>query len=310
MRDDFPISVKRLLAERVANHCSNPKCQQTTSGPQKDPTKAINVGVAAHITAASQKGPRFDPSSTPSQRQSAENGIWLCQSCAKLVDNDPNRYSVDSLRQWKRIIEEDTIRELEMRQRTKDDPNKKFRELEGVMPDILNEMREDLTEKPLSREFVILKKGWCYWANGHELLYYFEDHSELENKLHILQNYGLIKDITRGNVSRYLISEELAKYINSSRTFSNIFFTYSGTGPVATQPFKVNSSPFKLLYTADWDGHFAVEIRGGLQNKLVVNHTIINGQLNETYIYNSTGNLHFSVVNAPPDGQWKLTCLQ
>lgn len=310
MRDDFPIRMKKLLAERVANHCSNPKCQQTTSGPQKDPTKAINVGVAAHITAASKKGPRFDPSLTPGQRQSVENGVWLCQTCAKLVDNDPVRYSVDILRQWKTTTEQNAIRELEVRPRTKDDSNNIFRELEGIMPDLLEEMREDLTEKPLSREFVILEKGWSYWARGHELVYYFEDHPELENKLHILRNHELIKDITQGNVSRYIISEDLARYINSSRTFSNIIFTYTGTGPVTTTPFKVNSSPFKLLYTADWDGHFAVEIRGGKPIELAVNQPVVHGQSYETYVYNFTGTLHFSITAAPPNGHWTLTCLQ
>ena len=52
MRDDFPLPTKELLAERVAYRCSNPECRQVTSGPQKDPTKSVNIGVAAHITAA------------------------------------------------------------------------------------------------------------------------------------------------------------------------------------------------------------------------------------------------------------------
>jgi hypothetical protein len=126
LRDDFSMRVKELLASRVANHCSNPECHQTTSGPQKDSEKAINVGVAAHITAASENGPRFNSSLSSSQRQSVENGIWLCQNCAKLVDNDPNRYSVEVLHQWKKITEEGTLRELETRGKIKEDPNEKL----------------------------------------------------------------------------------------------------------------------------------------------------------------------------------------
>ena len=101
MRDDFSLKTKELLAKRVANRCSNPGCRRLTSGPQEDPTKVVNIGVAAHITAASTDGPRFDPSLTPDQRRSVKNGIWLCQSCAKLVDNDPIRYGADVLCQWK-----------------------------------------------------------------------------------------------------------------------------------------------------------------------------------------------------------------
>ena len=83
------------------------------------------------------------------------------------------------------------------------------------MPDLLAEMRKDLTDYPLSREFVVLEKGWTYCASGHELVYYFEDHPELENKLRILLNYGLIQDVTHTNVSRYIISEEFARYLGA-----------------------------------------------------------------------------------------------
>jgi hypothetical protein len=106
MRDDFTEDVKRALAARVANRCCNPECGAVTSGPQTDPGKAVNLGVAAHITAASAGGPRHDISLSPQQRQDIGNAIWLCQNCAKLVDNDPARYTVDLLRAWKLVAED------------------------------------------------------------------------------------------------------------------------------------------------------------------------------------------------------------
>jgi hypothetical protein len=105
-RDDFPAEVKHVLARRVGMRCSNPNCRQLTSGPQLNPTKALNVGVAAHITAASRAGPRYDSRLSAADRQSTENAIWLCQNCAKLIDNDLPRYTVDLLQQWKRLSEE------------------------------------------------------------------------------------------------------------------------------------------------------------------------------------------------------------
>lgn len=69
MRDDFSLSTKELLAKRVAYRCSNPACRHVTSGPQIDSAKVVNIGVAAHITAASAGGPRFDPAMTPDERQ-------------------------------------------------------------------------------------------------------------------------------------------------------------------------------------------------------------------------------------------------
>src|SRR6516225_4310515 len=97
MGDDFAEPVKRALASRVGNLCSNPDCRALTSGPQEDPSKAVNVGVAAHITAASPGGPRYDPGLVPEERSSPENGIWLCQTCAKLIDNDPFRFTTELL---------------------------------------------------------------------------------------------------------------------------------------------------------------------------------------------------------------------
>lgn len=60
MRDDFSEEAKLILARRVNYHCSNPICGESTTGPQTNPTKSMNIGVAAHITAASPNGPRFD----------------------------------------------------------------------------------------------------------------------------------------------------------------------------------------------------------------------------------------------------------
>jgi hypothetical protein len=111
-REDFPAHVKQALQNRVASRCSSPQCRAATAGPQVDSSKALNVGVAAHITAASEGGPRYDPSLTSEQRSSAENGIWLCQNCAKLVDNDPSRYTVELLRSWKTVAEDLALDEI------------------------------------------------------------------------------------------------------------------------------------------------------------------------------------------------------
>lgn len=113
MRDDFSPAVKEILAKRVGFRCSNSVCRQLTSGPQVDPMKAVNVGVASHITAASVGGPRYDSSLTSDERSHPNNGVWLCQKCSKLVDNDAIRYPEPLLREWKRRAEEAAIREVE-----------------------------------------------------------------------------------------------------------------------------------------------------------------------------------------------------
>ena len=50
---------------------------------------------------------------TTQERKSYENGIWLCQSCSKLIDSDVQRYTVDILKKWKEISEQMAVLELE-----------------------------------------------------------------------------------------------------------------------------------------------------------------------------------------------------
>lgn len=112
-RDDFTSATKKLLADRVGRRCSNPNCRQLTIGASKRIDKSINIGVAAHICAAAPGGERYDPSMDSEERKSFSNGIWLCQSCSKLIDSDPDYYTVDILRAWKTNAEEETRAELE-----------------------------------------------------------------------------------------------------------------------------------------------------------------------------------------------------
>lgn len=94
-----------MAAERVGLHCSNPNCQKLTSGPAVDPSRAIKVGEAAHITAAAPGGARYDPALTPAQRRSIDNAIWLCAGCATMIDRDADQFSVAILREWRALAE-------------------------------------------------------------------------------------------------------------------------------------------------------------------------------------------------------------
>lgn len=113
MRHDFLQKTIDTLAKRVGTRCSNPACRKLTTGPGVEPSRVVNIGVAAHITAASSGGPRYDPGLSPEERRAPENGIWLCQNCAKLVDSDPDRYSTTLLVQWKDRAEAEVLSNIE-----------------------------------------------------------------------------------------------------------------------------------------------------------------------------------------------------
>jgi hypothetical protein len=101
MRDDFSQPIKRKLANRVNHRCSKPDCRAPTSGPGQSADATVNVGVAAHITAASVGGKRYDSTLTSRERKDIQNSIWLCQTCGTLIDSDPLKFTVKVLRDWK-----------------------------------------------------------------------------------------------------------------------------------------------------------------------------------------------------------------
>ncbi len=88
------------------------------------------------------------------------------------------------------------------------------------MPDLLGEMRKDLAKNPLARDFVILKKSSVYNADSDKmiLVYYFDDHRDLRNKLRILENHGLIEEITFNNTERFVLTEALVGYLTAQIT--------------------------------------------------------------------------------------------
>lgn len=112
-RDDFTASIKGTLAKRAGNRCSNPGCGRITCGPAGKEDGIANVGNAAHITAASSGGPRYDPNLTPVERSSISNGIHLCSFCADLIDAKSGiDFSVEMLREWKSEHEKNITEEL------------------------------------------------------------------------------------------------------------------------------------------------------------------------------------------------------
>ena len=186
MRDDFSNRTKQLLAKRVSLRCSNPDCLRITVGASSDPGKVTNIGVAAHICAAAEGGPRYDPSMTAEERSSHNNGIWLCQTCSVLIDKDPDFFSVDLLHKWKSEAERKSMRKVYY-------PNNELEDSEHMNDEELNQWVVDYyeeMERPDNRSEILnditalLASGRSRlsWDNRSELKLYqwLEEHSEDE----------------------------------------------------------------------------------------------------------------------------------
>ncbi|HYF66736.1 MAG TPA: hypothetical protein VD884_01310 [Ohtaekwangia sp.] len=208
MRDGFSMDVKDSVSKRVGLLCSNPDCRVLTMGPNTDVSKATNLGVAAHITAASEGGPRFDKSISSDARKSILNAIWLCQSCAKLIDSDPIKYTVHLITKWKITAEEYAESLLNKKIPVGEDYSKIY----ALMPELIKEIDTDLQAHPIFREFILLQKGWSYNTGGREILvYFYDDHLDLDAKIKLLENNGLIRDITYNNTKRYVLEEHFVR---------------------------------------------------------------------------------------------------
>ena len=104
--DEFNAPTRKVLAERVGWKCSFPGCGTSTIGPKSDdPAKSINNGIAAHIHGARPGSARYKSTMTQAQRRHISNGIWMCRSCANLIDADNAPYSPETLHAWKRQAE-------------------------------------------------------------------------------------------------------------------------------------------------------------------------------------------------------------
>ena len=102
-RHDFDKPTRLLLQHMVAGVCSNPVCLNHTIGANIQRNNYAGNGIAAHICAAAP-GPgaaRYDSNQTKEERQSYQNGLWLCGSCSIIIDRDEARYPVALLHEWK-----------------------------------------------------------------------------------------------------------------------------------------------------------------------------------------------------------------
>ena len=123
--NDFAEPTKRAVALRAGHCCSFADCGQLTVGPSDESPVAItNIGIAAHICAASPGGRRYVVSMMPEERSDISNAIWLCSNHASLIDRDAVTYTIECLREMKRSHEAacaDRVRRASLDARLTDD---------------------------------------------------------------------------------------------------------------------------------------------------------------------------------------------
>src|SRR5260370_10012217 len=92
--------VKRLLLDS-GGICAFPECGRRLVSPDSAEESGAITAELAHIVADSREGPRGNVPLSEEERNRHENLIVLCPEHHKVVDSQPNTFSIQVLRQMK-----------------------------------------------------------------------------------------------------------------------------------------------------------------------------------------------------------------
>lgn len=101
------ISLKthKLLWGRSGNRCAFQVCRNELIADETETDDESVIGDEAHIVARKEDGPRGDNPLPLEERDKYDNLILLCRIHHKLIDDQPNFYTVDMLTAWKKSHE-------------------------------------------------------------------------------------------------------------------------------------------------------------------------------------------------------------
>ncbi|MFZ3077175.1 MAG: hypothetical protein WA139_01855 [Candidatus Aenigmatarchaeota archaeon] len=98
----YPPSDVKILWGLAAGRCSFPGCKQPCICEASDIDPSAPIGKISHIEAHSNNGPRVNLNLTRDERDCYNNWILLCGKHHDTVDAQPNTYTSDNLREWKK----------------------------------------------------------------------------------------------------------------------------------------------------------------------------------------------------------------
>jgi len=102
------ISIKtlKMLWGRSGNICAFPDCKKELVMDETETDDSSIIGEEAHIVAQKEDGPRGVSDLTPEQRDKYDNLILLCSIHHKLIDDQPNCYTVEKIKKYKKTHED------------------------------------------------------------------------------------------------------------------------------------------------------------------------------------------------------------
>lgn len=100
------LKTHKLLWGRSGNTCAMPDCRNVLIADETETDDESIIGDEAHIVARSEEGPRGISELTPEERDKYDNLVLLCRKHHKVIDDQPNFYTVEKLKEIKKQHEE------------------------------------------------------------------------------------------------------------------------------------------------------------------------------------------------------------
>ena len=86
---------------RAGGRCSNPTCRRALVHRPDEAADPSLIGEVCHIKAKSVGGPRYDENYPEEFREAYDNLLLMCRIDHKIIDDQPDIYTVDALRKLK-----------------------------------------------------------------------------------------------------------------------------------------------------------------------------------------------------------------
>ncbi len=99
-RKQIPNKTQRILFAQSAGICSMPDCNNPIIITEINNEKS-SIAELAHIEAYNPDGARFNPNLSEDERNYEKNIIVVCKNCHKKIDDFPEIYTVEKLKQIK-----------------------------------------------------------------------------------------------------------------------------------------------------------------------------------------------------------------
>lgn len=99
MSSQIPLKDWKILCLKSGNRCAI--CHKGLIDDNRDEDKHSIIGEGAHIKGEKQGWSRYDPNMTDKERNCYDNLILVCRNCHKIIDDQPDTYSVEKLHETK-----------------------------------------------------------------------------------------------------------------------------------------------------------------------------------------------------------------